>query len=298
MTHAFELSKPKFIFTSPYASQSVVNVAKTLTYVQKLILLADENPFDSYVTLLPDLFKKYENTNFDHFEPEPVDIYDQVCLILCSSGTTGLPKGVQLTHANLMASNGWTDDTVMNLSDIVPKDRIIMGLIPWFHAYGCTTMVAMTCTATAVIVILPKFEEGLFLSCIENYKITMMFLVPPLMVFLAKHPMVDNYDLTSVREIVCGAAPLSKEIEDDVKLRLKSKDIFVRQGYGMSELCLAITLQKTIFKPGSVGDLNSGCHAKVIDEAGNSLGPNKPGELCIKGSQNMKGYIGNDQATK
>ena len=173
-----------------------------------------------------------------------------------------------------------------------------MGLIPWFHAFGFLTMVSMTCTTKAVMVVLPKFEEGLFLSCIENYKITFMFLVPPLMVFLAKHPMVDNYDLSSVREIICGAAPLSKEIEDAVKIRLKKKDIYIRQGYGMSELTLAVTLQKNVFKPGSVGDLNTGCYAKVIDEVGNSLEANKPGELCFKGSQVMKGYIGNDEATK
>ena len=184
------------------------------------------------------------------------------------------------------------------MQNLKPNERIIMGLIPWFHAYGCTTLVAMICSVKAAFVILPKFEEKLFLSSIEKFKITMMFLVPPLMVFIAKHPMVDNYDLSSVQEIVYGAAPSSQEVVDAMKIRLKSKHIYARQGYGMSETCLSVCLQKAFFKPGSVGDMNSGCHAKVIDEAGNSLGPNKPGELCIKGSQNMKGYIGNNEATK
>lgn len=178
------------------------------------------------------------------------------------------------------------------------EDKVILGLIPWFHAFGLTSLLGIILSTSGRIVLLPKFEEGLFLSCIENYRINVAFLVPPLMVFLAKHPMVDGYNLSSLRIIICGAAPLSKELEQAVYDKLKNKNLAIRQGYGMSELSLAVLLQKTIFKPGSVGDLNEGSMAKVIDENGTSLGPNQNGELCFKGNQIMMGYIGNDKATK
>lgn len=126
-------------------------------------------------------------------------------------------------------------------------------------------------------------------------------MVPPLMVFLAKHPLVDNYDITSIRELLCGAAPLSKETEDAVYQRLhKNPSLNIRQGYGMSETTLSTLMQRDeLRKPGSVGTVLKGIWAKVVDpETGVALGPNKPGELCFRGSQIMKGYIGDDAATK
>lgn len=179
----------------------------------------------------------------------------------------------------------------------IPRDQLcFLGVIPWFHAFGCLTLLGVACNGVK-LVLLPKFEEGLFLSCIENYKVTIIFMVPPLMVFLAKHPMVDAYDLSSLREVICGAAPLSKEVEDAVYKRIGIQSI--RQGYGMSETALSVLVQKDeIRKPGSVGSLNIGCWGKVIDpETGKSLGPNQPGELCFMGTQIMKGYINNEKAT-
>lgn len=95
--------------------------------------------------------------------------------------------------------------------------------------------------------------------------------------------------------MLCGAAPLSKEVEDQVKNRLKNPNLTVKQGYGMTELTVGVLSQKLIIKPGSVGDLNAGVYGKVVDEAGVALGPGKRGELCFKGSVLMMGYI-NDQA--
>lgn len=117
------------------------------------------------------------------------------------------------------------------------------------------------------------------------------------MVFLAKNPMVADYDLSHVKLIICGAAPLSKELEQAVYGRLKIPNLQIRQGYGMSELTLAVLLQKKITKPGSVGDLIAGSYGKVIDEDGKALGPNKKGELCFKGNQLMIGYVNDENAT-
>ncbi len=145
---------------------------------------------------------------------------------------------------------------------------------------------------------LPKFEEKTFLGCIERYRCSVAFLVPPLMVFLAKNELVDKYDLNSLRFIMSGAAPLSKELEESVRDRLQIPNLVIKQGYGMTELTLCVLSQKEIIKSGSVGDINSGAYVKVSDDFGNALGPNQIGELCFKGSTVMMGYIGDEMATK
>ncbi|KAG5683270.1 hypothetical protein PVAND_012560 [Polypedilum vanderplanki] len=296
MIHAFNLSKPKIIFMSPYASEKVFNVAKTLNYVQKVILFDEENPFDKTVTLFDDFLKL--SMNAGPYIPQSVNKEKSVSYILCSSGTTGLPKGVMLSQANLLVVTRFCKDVVLNMPNI-PKneEKVCLALLPWFHAFGITVLTGVISGALAKIVLLPKFEEALFLSCIENNRCNIWFMVPPLMVFLAKHPMVADYDLSCARIIICGAAPLSKESEQAVYDRLKIPELRILQGYGMSELSLAVLLQKNISKPGSVGDLVGGSYAKVIDEHGNALGPNQKGELCFKGNQLMMGYINDQDAT-
>nr|XP_019555575.2 luciferin 4-monooxygenase isoform X1 [Aedes albopictus] len=308
LDHAFNLSKPKVIFVSPFSADRVVAVARQNRHiVQRVILFGDENPFGSDVQLLEEFQKPVSFVNPMNFYIPPVDVDNHVALIMCSSGTTGLPKGVQLTHYNLMASIALlnfarTRDESQSgesseLLEPPPGGIVLLGVLPWFHAYGCMTLINVVCNKQ-LLVSLPKFEEGLFLSCIENYRCTMVFVVPPLVVFLAKHPLVESYDLSSVDTLLCGAAPLSKETEDLVKERLKVR--YVRQGYGMSETTLATLVQSGEgHKSGSVGIVQVGTLAKVIDpNTGRALGPNQHGELCFKGSQIMKGYIGNEKATK
>lgn len=203
-----------------------------------------------------------------------------------------------LSQANLVVVTRFCKDVLFKLGKFKDnEERVLLGLLPWFHAFGLTILTGVICGALAKLVILPKFEEALFLSCIENNRCNILFLVPPLMVFLAKHPMVADFDISSARLIICGAAPLSKELENSVLDRLQNPSLTVLQGYGMSELSLAVLLQRSNCKPGSVGDLIGGSYAKVINENGESLGPNQRGELCFKGNQLMLGYIDDELAT-
>lgn len=180
------------------------------------------------------------------------------------------------------------------------------------------TMV-QACCAGVRLIMLPKFEEESFLASIERYKPTASFMVPPLMVFMAKHPLVDKFNMTSLKELYCGAAPLSREVEEAVLKRLPLLEVrsnvvhygciiikypiyppqCIRQGYGMSETTLGVitcSLQKT--KPGSVGVLEPGVYCKIIDpDTGKILGPFQSGEMCFKGSIIMKGYTGDRRAT-
>ena len=292
-----ELSKPKFIFVSQYGSKKTIAIAKKTKFVKKVILL-DGKGDNTFTISLQDFISNAKNDSFnieDHVCQE-VDIYKQVALIVYSSGTTGLPKGVQITQANMMdCLSGYRE--MYQLVRLVYEESLVnLNVAPWFHALGFMSMYMTACSHEGKYIFLPKFDEVAFLRSIEKYKVNVATVVPPIMVFLAKSPLFDQYDLSTIKEIGCGAAVLTKQIEEQVKKRFKDQ-VQIRQGYGMSETTLG-TLTAVMVKPGSVGSPVKGVYVKVIDEDGKTLGPNLPGELCFKGKRIMLGYINDPIATK
>ncbi|CAO1358050.1 unnamed protein product [Diamesa hyperborea] len=298
LLHAFELSKPKFIFVSSYGAKRTISTAKKINFVKKVVLL-DGKTQDSLVISIHDLIKNAEKESFnveDHVSQE-VDIYNQVSLILCSSGTTGMPKGVQITQANMMECLATYRSVFILMKMLHDTPAISFNVAPWFHSLGFISMFMMACSHESVYVFLPKFDEIAFLESVQKYKINTIIVVPPIMVFLAKSPLVDKYDLSTIKEIACGAASLSKEVEDQVMAKFNG-EVTIRQGYGMSETTFGTLTSVMTIKPGSVGSPVKGIYAKIIDESGNALGPNQNGELCFKGKRIMKGYINNPEATR
>ncbi|CAO1315847.1 unnamed protein product [Diamesa serratosioi] len=298
LLHAFELSKPKYIFVSSYAAKRTIATAKKTNFVKNVVLL-DGKTQDSLVISIQDLIKNGKNDAFnveDHVS-QHVDIYDKVALILCSSGTTGMPKGVEITQANMMECLSTYRSVFLLMRLIHQTPAITFNVAPWFHSLGFISMFMMACSHDSVYVFLPKFDEVAFLESVQTYKVNTIVVVPPIMVFLAKSPLVDKYDLSSIKEVACGAAALSKEVEDQVMAKFNG-NITIRQGYGMSETTFGTLTSMTEIKPGSVGSPLKGVYAKIIDENGKSLGPNQNGELCFKGKRIMKGYINNPEATR
>ncbi|KAJ6627767.1 Luciferin 4-monooxygenase [Pseudolycoriella hygida] len=292
LEHAINLTKPKFVFASDATIEKVSNVTRSLSYVKQLIRIGN-GAAAKHVLPWNDFLNPQSIKNVK-FEPKPVDKSKTICVLVCSSGTTGLAKGVQLSQDNIVVA---IRHAFVSKKTDLDYDVVILGLLPLYHIYGCEVLTCVMATVPGRIILLQNFEEKNFLSSIEKYRCTHLFLVPPLMVFLSKHPNVDKYDLSSIRVIHSGAAPLSKETEDAVKHRLKNPNLEINQGYGMSELTSGVLSQKTVVKPGSVGDVNLGVFVKVIDEKGNAVGPNQTGELCFKGKRVMAGYIDNKQAT-
>ncbi|XP_017113744.1 4-coumarate--CoA ligase 1 [Drosophila elegans] len=291
--HAINLSKPKIIFASKITIDRVAKAASKNKFVKGIISFGgSSNKFKNIYALNELMDNDKFKTQPDFLSPVANKEQD-VTLIVCSSGTTGLPKGVQLTQMNLLA----TLDSQIQPTQIPMEEVTLLTVIPWFHAFGCLTLITTACRG-ARLVYLPKFEENLFLAAIEKYRVMMAFMVPPLMVFLAKHPIVDKYDLSSLMVLLCGAAPLSRETEDQIKERIGVP--FIRQGYGLSESTLSVLVQNDEFcKPGSVGVLKVGIYAKVIDpDTGKLLGAKERGELCFKGDGIMKGYIGDTKSTQ
>lgn len=292
--HILNITKPKFVFTSPITAQNVYDSCKDLSYVKHIITFGD---FDVIPGLMYNDLMKKEHNNVEDFSLVDVNGVEDTVAVMCSSGTTGLPKGVMLTHVNfltLCAHYKYYFDSVQEKKNV----PIVTGLalIPWFHAYGFITTFALMAMKIRIVFLI-RFEGEKFLETIQNYKINMTTIVPPLAVFLAKHPLVLKYDLSSLHEVWCGAAPLSSEIQKAVTKRTGID--FIKQGYGLTEATMACCVDLTSGeKVGSCGTPAPGMKIKVLDiESGEKLGVEQEGELWIKTPLRMKGYMGDKAAS-
>ena len=236
-----------------------------------------------------------------------IDPAEDLVTLPYSSGTTGLPKGVMLTHRNLVANVSQTRPLI----DLQGGERII-AVLPFFHIYGLTVLMNQGLQWGATVVTLPRFDLEDFLRTIQDHKITRAFVAPPILVALAKHPMVDQYDLSSLRSILSGAAPLDESLAKAVEQRLRKgadTGVTVAQGYGMTELSpVSHTTPDEGYEPPGARGLrraeglgrlrapNTEC--RLVDPGtGEDAAEGERGELWIRGPQVMKGYLNNAEAT-
>ena len=220
-----------------------------------------------------------------------IDPASDLAVLPYSSGTTGLPKGVMLTHRNLIANVLQIDEEFK-----ITEDDVLIGVLPFFHIYGQTVIMNLGIRNGATVVTMPRFDLEQFLSLIEQHRVTLANVVPPIALALAKHPAIDGADLSSLRLIMSGAAPLGAELSEAVAKRL---DVPTIQGYGMTETSPVThisPLEPERIKGGSIGLPLPGTESRVIDPETREDGTR--GELLIRGPQVMAGYLNNEEATR
>lgn len=234
--------------------------------------------------------------------PAPEVSFDpatHVAVLPYSSGTTGVPKGVMLSHRNLVA-NVQQCRTNIDLRD---TDRVL-AVLPFFHIYGMTVLLNLALRQRASLVTMPKFDLVEFLTNIQTYACTYLYIAPPIAVALAKHPIVDQFDISSVHTVFSGAAPLDGETAELAGARIHAR---MMQGYGMSELSPvshAMPHDRHDIPVSSVGAMLPNEECKLIDtETGEEItelgddGVTRAGELWVKGPNVMLGYLNNPEAT-
>ncbi len=238
-------------------------------------------------------------TSFMEYLAEPFDgdvsfdCADDVAVLPYSSGTTGLPKGVMLTHRNLVANIA----QIIPPMDFTPGEGVALAVLPFFHIYGMQVLMNAALHNGGTLITMPRFDLEQFLELIQEHDVTHGYVVPPIVLALAKHPIVENYDLSSLELVFSGAAPLSAELANEAAERIGCP---VVQGYGMTEMSPVSNLTPPgRFKPGTSGLNVPNQELRIVDpESGKDLGVGEEGELWYRGPHIMKGYLNNDEATR
>ncbi|XP_053608885.1 uncharacterized protein LOC128674409 [Plodia interpunctella] len=291
------VSATKLIITNPTL---VSNVKKALELSKKSIPIisvdieeASPEGTVSYKELVED--NNVEMAILKEVKLNPND----VCVLPYSSGTTGMPKGVELTHRNIVANcqQQNTECRIHRLTTECHQDSLLV-ILPMFHAYGLSILMLHKLSQGLKLVTLPRFQPDTFLTALLEYRINMLYLAPPLALFLGSHPEVTEKHLEHTNTITCGAAPLPAA--DIYKVLGKVKhDLHFGQGYGMTEASPLVSIAPLGCKRyESVGYPLPNVQLRIVDENLKNLGPGQVGELLIKGPNIMRGYRNNPEANK
>ncbi|KAI0160644.1 4-coumarate-CoA ligase [Xylariaceae sp. FL1272] len=303
LCHQITNTTTKLILAHPSLLKSVLAAASKTEFPKSRIFQFSEvaNPTQDGVSDWRSFIgSETQGQSYQWPQLSPNESKNTVATINYSSGTTGLPKGVCVSHANLIAN---VDQTIFMRYGVLqlpfgqrPQERWI-GFLPLYHAYGQLYTILMAIKLQVPVYIMTEFRYEEFLFYIGKYKITNLQIAPPILVMLSKRPETSRYDLSSVKDVLCGAAPLSRELQNECQRRF---NIQVYQGWGMTEVtCGAIHVPRgRQDDSGSVGQLDPNCEAKLIDDDGKEVGVGQPGELYVRGPNVCMRYWRNEEATK
>ncbi|MGV9796817.1 long-chain-fatty-acid--CoA ligase [Mycobacterium sp. NPDC003449] len=217
---------------------------------------------------------------------------NDTAVILYTSGTTGKPKGAELTHRNLSTNAATTVDALIKVG---PED-VILGCLPLFHVFGLTCGLNAAVKAAAMLTLVPRFEAAKALQVLARDRVTVLEGVPTMYAAMLHSPDADSTDMSSLRTCITGGAPMPVEI---LKAFEKQFDCEIYEGYGLSETAPIACFNQPGHqrRPGTIGIPVRGCALRIVDDAGEDVPDGTPGEIAIQGENLMKGYWKRPEAT-
>jgi long-chain acyl-CoA synthetase len=217
----------------------------------------------------------------------------ETAVILYTSGTTGRPKGAELTHSNLLLNCAVVTPRLISLK----SDDVALATLPFFHSFGQTCIQNATIAFGAAFTLLPRFDPAEAFELIERDRVTFFTGVPTMYFALLHHEAEREYDVSSLRWCISGGAPMPVEVLQAFE---KKYPVKILEGYGLSETSpvASFNLIDRPRKPGSIGYPVWGVEMQILDQNDRPLPDGEPGEICIRGHNVMKGYLKQPEATK
>lgn len=299
LSKQFEICDAKYVLTIGLFLGNIKDAAKTSGGVERIIALGMEETPEDVLSFI-EMIITDDGSMYDI--DRDCNPYEDVAAMPFSSGTTGPPKGVALTHYNLVgnlqqmihpevSTNWYVDDHSQECG---------LAILPFFHIFGMTFLMNLCLRLGVKMVTLPKFEPDTFITALEVHKPSYTALVPPLVSFISNHPMVKSSHLSSFKFVVGGAASFGTAMIEKFREKGKPHSFIFKEGFGLTETSPLVIAQPTHNQvDGACGFLAPNTIAKIVDiETGKTLGPNQEGELLLAGPQIMKGYHKNQTATK
>jgi acyl-CoA synthetase (AMP-forming)/AMP-acid ligase II len=283
VAHQLKDACAKYLLTVPQLMDKSIEAIRELS-IEEVFVFGEAEGATSFASLLES----------EGVVPETrINPREDIVALPYSSGTTGVAKGVMLTHYNMVANLRQLED-----HDKTSEQDTLIAVLPFFHIYGMNVIMNYGLYKGATIVVMARFEMEQFLTALETYKVTRAHLVPPIILALAKQPIVDKYDLSTIKLIMSGAAPLDKNLSSACTERL---GCVIKQGYGMTESSPVTHMCSEVpekIKPGSVGQCIANTECKIVDlETAAELEQGSEGELWVRGPQVMLGYLNRAEAT-
>ncbi|RCI02420.1 hypothetical protein CU098_009338 [Rhizopus stolonifer] len=288
------LSKAKFILAHPISLKVALLAATAvgIPHAHVWSILPDDQHRAAY---WKDKLCTQEKEEADPIPLTAQESRDTLTYICFSSGTTGPPKGVQISHQNFIANTIELDNTLKK-SSTYNNTGALLAIVPFFHIMGIFRFIHMAIYDGRTTVVVAKYDVEHMCHMIDKHQVSSLYVVPPMLLHMLNNPSIaDKYKYSSVEAVHVGAAPVSLSLAQNFQ---KKFNIPVLGGYGMTETASILAIQ-TIenYAPGSVGHMIGGIDTKVIDEDGQALPIGSTGEICIKGPIVMLGYIDNPEAT-
>ncbi|XP_076053182.1 luciferin 4-monooxygenase-like isoform X2 [Oratosquilla oratoria] len=292
LAHVIQISKLRWVVCHEDYTKRAEEAMALLDprTIRKTWVIGESSTYPSIGTLMR------RKVDVAHLEDIKIDPWKDVAQLPFSSGTTGLPKGVMLSHRNLVtaASQGRFLAYLGGDASKAMLQRCLL-VVPVCHSYGHLTMINILLRG-GLVVLMEKFSPEHYLESIQKYKITYAPVVPHIAKFLSETPMMDKYDISSVLAFGSGSSPLPASTAVNIMQRTNRG---IGEGYGLTETCAPIAVNgRGGYKVGATGRVLPYVELKIVDvETGEMLGENAEGEVCVRGPAIMIGYVGNPEAT-